>query len=185
METTMRFFRSAGAVLVSAGFLALNGCATPTPYQPVSAQGQQAGGFKETAIEQDRYRVSFRGNSLTSRETVDLYLLYRAAELTLSKGYDGFSLTSRSTDQSTRLIPEHNLAYPGWDTSWAFYRPYYARGWGSDPFLRSNFEYREIRSYESSAEIQLFKGSKPPSADAFDARQVQSNLAGRIVLPGK
>ena len=43
-------------------------------------------GFSEQRIEDDRYRITFRGNSSTSRETVENSLLYRAAELTVQTG---------------------------------------------------------------------------------------------------
>lgn len=181
----MRIFRSSGAVALIAGLVVLSGCATPTPYQPVSDRSQQSGGFHETPLEQNRYRISFRGNFLTSRETVELYLLYRAAELTLTKGFDGFSLVSRHTDENRRLVREPRPAFPGWEPAWAYYGPYHLRGPGWDPFMRPDVDYREIRAFESTAEIVMFKGPKPEGADAFDARQVQSNLSGKIVLPAR
>src|SRR5688572_16406254 len=82
--------------------LVLAACATPTPYQP-NVQGQStSGGYSDARIEENRFRVTFSGNSLTSRETVETYLLYRAAELTLSSGYDYFIIADRQTDRSTR-----------------------------------------------------------------------------------
>ena len=68
----------------------LAGCGTATPYQPAT-DGQ---GYAEQALERDRYRVTFVGNSLTSRETVENYLLFRAAEVTMSKGFDHFVMVS-------------------------------------------------------------------------------------------
>jgi hypothetical protein len=55
----------------------------PTPYQPATAS---APGYSEMRIENDRYRVSFSGNSSTPRDVVETYMLYRAAELTLQSG---------------------------------------------------------------------------------------------------
>jgi hypothetical protein len=52
-----------------------------------------------TRIETNRFRVSFAGNSMTSRETVERYLLFRAAEITLQQGYDGFEMADRSTER--------------------------------------------------------------------------------------
>ena len=66
--------------LVLLGMLA--GCAQPTPYQPAT----EGYGHSEQQIEDNRYRVSFAGNDLTPADTVQNYLLYRAAELTLGKG---------------------------------------------------------------------------------------------------
>ncbi len=38
--------------------------------------------------------------------------------------------------------------------------------------------------YEAVAEIAMFSGQKPQNdASAFDAREVQANLQGRIVRP--
>jgi hypothetical protein len=44
--------------------------------------------------------------------------------------------------------------------------------------------YREVTRYEAVAEIAMFDGRKPENdPDAFDAREVQANLQGRIVRP--
>ena len=64
--------------LSAALLLGLTACATPTPYQPVVRSGAAIGGFSELRVEANRFRVNFQGNSLTSRETVEGYLLFRA-----------------------------------------------------------------------------------------------------------
>lgn len=87
-------------VMSSMAFLAA--CATATPYQQASAVGK-FDGFTETVIENDRARVTFAGNSLTERETVENYLLFRAAELTVERGFDYFTLQERDVEQKTRL----------------------------------------------------------------------------------
>ena len=61
------------AVLVLGVVLAA--CAKPTPYKPAD----NGTGYTEQKLEANRYRVTFSGNSVTDRETVDNYLLYRAA----------------------------------------------------------------------------------------------------------
>ena len=82
------------AVCLAAG---LGGCETPTPYQPIVRGHTAAGGYSEVRLEPGRWRVSFSGNSLTSRETVDGYLLFRSAELTLQNGDDWFTLIDRDS----------------------------------------------------------------------------------------
>ncbi|MCR9194047.1 MAG: hypothetical protein NXH88_04895, partial [Hyphomonas sp.] len=57
----------------------LGACATATPYQ-AALEGQK--GYANQQIESNRWQISFAGNSLTDRQTVETYLLYRAAELT-------------------------------------------------------------------------------------------------------
>jgi hypothetical protein len=60
---------------------------TRTTYQP-AVTSRSHSGYSETQIDANRLRVSFRGNSGASRESVETNLLYRAAELTLQRGYD-------------------------------------------------------------------------------------------------
>ena len=88
------------AIAAMAGALAACGSYGPTPYQP---GGGGARGFSETRIENDRWRISFKGNSLTNKETVENYMLYRAAELTLQNGFDTFTIVNRDTDKNSRV----------------------------------------------------------------------------------
>ncbi len=62
----------------------LYGCATP--YKPYGLGGD----YKDIQLDSNTFTVSFRGNGLTSKETVEAYLLYRCAEITVNHGYDYF-----------------------------------------------------------------------------------------------
>jgi hypothetical protein len=66
---------------------ALAGCQA-TRYQPAA----DTGGFAELELMDGIWRIRFMGNAYTTRETARSYWLYRAAELTISKGYDGFEV---------------------------------------------------------------------------------------------
>lgn len=68
-------------------------CATPTPFAPTDRSGY---GFREQRIEADRYVVTFAGNSATPAELVGDSALRRAADLTLSQGYEWFEVVSRT-----------------------------------------------------------------------------------------
>lgn len=181
----MKKLMIAAAAVVALGGLA--GCETATPYQPLNPSATQAGGYTETKIEQDRWRVAFHGNSMTSRETVETYLLYRAAELTVNQGYDWFETVDRATDKHTETMIDPIGPYAGWGPSWRFY----GRGWGGwggwggpwgDPW--GDVDVQNIERYETAAEIVMHHGPKPADdKHAFDARQVLSNLAGKIVKP--
>ena len=89
-------------LLLAASVAVLSACATSTPYQAASKPGA-FDGFSQTLIENDRARVSFAGNSLTERDTVENYLIYRAAELAVERGFETFALTERDTEEKTRL----------------------------------------------------------------------------------
>src|SRR5258706_15466739 len=90
--------RKSAAVLAALSLsLGLAACETATPYQP-NIRGQAAsGGYSDVRIEPDRWRVTFSGNSMTSRETGEGYLLFRAAELTLQNGGHRVALVDPNT----------------------------------------------------------------------------------------
>ena len=73
----------------------LAGCMAPTPYAP-RQEGQQTG-YTDRALTQNRYRVTFTGNTATPRETVESFLLLRAAEVTSAAGYSSFMFDTRNT----------------------------------------------------------------------------------------
>jgi hypothetical protein len=169
-----RFFLALSALVLAA-------CASVTPYQPAAQPG--AYGFTERRIENNRYAITFSGNSLTERETVESYLLYRAAELTLQQGFDYFVVAQRATDGRSSLVPYGGSGHLGFRPDYYWYAPRY--GWRSyyDPFWNDT-TYREVTRYQATAEIALFKGQKPATdAQAFDARQVTQNLEGQIRRP--
>jgi hypothetical protein len=165
-------------------------CTTPTPYQPAFASNTR-NGYSDYRITTNRFRVSFSGNSMTSRETVERYLLFRAAELTLQQGYDWFTMADRNTERRSRTYidqPFYNGPYGWWGPAWSYRsRGYGWRSWDpfwGDPFWDRNVDVRTVDQYEAMAEIVMGRG--PIAANdprAFDARQVIDNLRGTIRLP--
>ena len=77
----------------------------------VTAYQRQAftGGFSELQLGENIYKISFKGNALTSRERISDYALLRSAEVTLENGFkyfiildsDNYSKTSISTRPTT------------------------------------------------------------------------------------
>jgi hypothetical protein len=190
----MRKLVIAGLLAITAG---LAGCTTATPYQPDLRGSQVSGGFSETRVTNDRFRVQFRGNTLTSRDTVERYLLYRAAELTLAQGYDWFEIDDRRTDRTERTYVDSMGPRMGWGGGWGYgmWQPswrYYGAGFGwrswnpyfGDPFFADRMDIRTVQQFEAGAEIILHRGPTPEgSARAFDARQVKQNLEPTIIRP--
>lgn len=178
------------ALILAAG-VAVTACAYPTPYQAAGTASDR-NGYSDQQIENDRFQVNFAGNSLTARETVERYLLYRSAELTLQKGFDHFILVSRDTETRTTTTVDRSWSGgPGpwgyWRPSWRWYRPSYGwRSWNpfyDDPFMR-DFDVRTINQYEATAEIVTGRGPKPGgNVRAFDAREVVDRLGPSIELP--
>ena len=128
----------------------LAGCMTPSPYAP-RLEGQQTG-YTDRAITQNRYRVTFTGNTATPRETVESYLLLRAAEVTRAAGFTNFVFDTRNTRANTsyQTVP-YGPPDPYWG-AWGRPRGFgYWGGWGFayepsyDVVVRTNFDaYAEI-----------------------------------------
>lgn len=183
----MKRFRMIAAPLAALALVA--GCTTATPYQPLGAT-KVRGGYTNQQLDQTHWRVSFIGNSLTSREQVETYLLYRAAELTLEQGFNCFTLVDRSTDRSVRLetMPygPYRGIYPGWSPYWHIYGPWgwhYYDPWLGGPFFPGRYDIRTIESFQATADIALVRAPCPATPRTFNAAQIVQNLRPRIVLP--
>ena len=176
------------ALVAVAALGGLAACQTETPYQPLQPGGATTGGYSDLKLEQDRWRVTFQGNSLTSRQTVESYLLYRAAELTLAQGYDWFETVERKTDKHTETYADPDPYYGRYGFGWHPYWRYYGGGFGWrhwDPFWGDPFvDVQTVEKYEASSEIVLHHGAKPAGdPHAFDAHDVTANLGPHIVRP--
>ena len=180
------------AALCLAIGLAAGSCATSTPYQPKIAGQAVHGGYSERRLGEGRYLMTFDGNTLTSRERVEGYMLYRAAELAVQNDYDWFRIVQRATDTDERTYVEPNYhpwyGYGHWRPYWRYYRPH--RGWGSwypygrDPFWADRYDVQTVREFEAHAEVVMGHGPLPPGdGDLFDARKVMADLGPSIERP--
>ena len=185
--------RSLGAAICAGAALVLAGCATTNaPYHPARPGVHGSEGYSETRLTPDRYRVTFAGDAFTSRDTVEGYLLFRSAELTLQQGYDWFRVAERASEREIvrepAYSPWYGPDYPYWRPSWRYYgRPYGWRDWDpriGDPFWASRLDMRTVEHWEVTAEIVMSRGA-PPSDDsrAFDARAVIDRLGPTVRRP--
>ena len=171
-------------------------CSTPTPYQPRLAGQAVSGGYSDRQLGENRYEVTFAGNSLTSRDRVEGYLLYRAAELTLEQGADWFLIVDRlvERDAQTYVTPDpfyrpwYGPRYGNWRPYWRYYRQGFGwRDWyggGRDPFWADRADVHMVERFEAHAEILTRRGPIPAGEErAFDARKVIQDLGPTIERP--
>lgn len=174
----------------------LTNCSQATPYQPESASSAVHGGYSQERLGPDMFRVRFHGNSFTSRETVEAYLLYRAAELTIEQGGSWFAILDRETEHTvTREIRRDPFYRPWYGTAYGYWLPYWSyrprgRGWlywdpwHADPFWADGLDAREIEAFEASADIRIGHGAVPAwDQRAYDARRVLADIGPRVERP--
>lgn len=180
--------------------LVLTGCVSGTPYAP--AEGADGYGHGVAQIEENRFRVRFRGNSQTPAETVDLYLLHRAAEVTLENGFDWFQVVVRGPEPAERgedrgsaaPSPARYRGRGGLRFRFGFFggypSPFFHRFYFGAPYFYPHHFHYPYRRYparmpvEAHMEILSFSGRKPlDDPDAYDARAVIRETGPRIRRP--
>lgn len=162
--------------LLATGML-IAGCASSNVYHPARFEGDE--GFSARNLGETHFRVTFRGDSKTSRETVEDYLLLHAAELTLDAGKAGFLITEADTDLETHIRGVRHPAIYGrnfhnrFNDPWVF--PYYAYGYNwSYP---SRWSYYQTNEYVAVAYIMMLDRSAIiAEPKAFNAQQVMDSI---------
>jgi hypothetical protein len=198
--------RKAIVAALATSTLLVAGCATETAYRPATGQGFYRAGYSDRQIEPNRFLVSFAGNSVTSRDTVERYLFFRAAELTVQNGYDYFVLADRDTNLQSRTYSTPGFGgwgggwgggfggFGGWGPAWRFHGrgglgwsgwggAGWGGGWGGGGW-GNDFDIRTIDRYEATAEVVMRKGPIPrDNIRAFDARKVIDTVGPTVQLP--
>lgn len=168
--------RALGAAGLAVSCLWLGGCATATPYQSL----RDGEGYAEQRLESNRYRVSYRGNGATPRETVENYLMYRAAEVTLNNGYDWFLIADRQTRADAARSGNGVSSGVGIGVG----RGSGGFGTGVSIGLGTLLGGNRDAAYDAQADILVFKNPKPADKlNGFDAREVRNNLESTIQRP--
>ncbi len=142
------------------------GCATP--YQPDGL----GGGYSDNRIDSDVVSVEFRGNGYTSKRKVEMYLLFRCAEVTRDAHYDYFIALNPSTEAS-----QGSFSTPGSFSSVTSF----ARG---AAFTRASFfpsQTINFTFYGATTLIKMGRGPKPAeNVAAFNAREVIEYMGPQI-----
>jgi hypothetical protein len=155
------------------------GCSSSTVYQPAEKRGGY--GYTETELSSDRYRVTFTGNSITDKETVNDYAMLRASELTLQNGYNWFQIVNRDIEGKSRTTNSvsaindfggrtsvyQRCGMISCDTV-VYQQPSRLSGGVSSSATRTN--------YQASLEIKVGKFPMPDDVEAYNAQDMASTL---------
>jgi hypothetical protein len=94
----------------------LSGCAT-VPVYGQKTEGASTG-YTDERLAQNRFRVTYSGSASTKRETVEDFLLFRAAQVTLEAGASWFVFDTRDTLAHTTYFSDFNGFPPGPGFGW-------------------------------------------------------------------
>jgi hypothetical protein len=92
-------------ILTVTAVVSLSGCAT------TYHSNSYTGGFSETQLAPDTFRVMFSGNSYTSGERAQDFALLRAAELTLQGGFSHFAIVDENNSTTAQTFTTPGQAY--------------------------------------------------------------------------
>ena len=141
-----------------------------------------------------RYHLAVAGHSFTSRDAIEKYLLYRAAELTLQQQGSWFTLVESRTKGDTEPVPKPDPAGLRYSFRLAYWRPVWrykesgATAWKSwSPFAGAPFaavDPKKVSAFEVSADIVLHKGTMNDADPlAFEAGAVSDLLVNQVSPP--
>lgn len=168
--------RNCGALAALTAFWLVAACSTSeTEFKPSTTRGSV--GYSDLQLAPDRYQITFSGNGANTQSDVENYLLRRAAEITLQRGYTHFLLETQNIQGGTYRVP-------GFIPDAYLHGPMYAyrvRFWSDYPEI---WEGKETR-YSAQAEIVMRLGYEV----AGDSRAIEAASVFRIpgpppVLPG-
>jgi hypothetical protein len=164
----------------SALFLGLVACSHPAAYQP--AERDNGPGYTDQRLADNRYRVTFTGNGATKRETVENFLLLRAAEVTRDAGFTWFAFDDRDTEAKTTYrtmftgFPDGRPGFGFYRHSW-LYDPW-------DPYWRGDTVVVPSTRYQAYAEIVLLSPDQAKGdAHALSAADVIARLGPAAAPP--
>ncbi|HUJ03183.1 MAG TPA: hypothetical protein VLW75_06075 [Rhizomicrobium sp.] len=164
--------------MAALALLGLAACVSQPVYGP-KGPGQSAG-YTDEQLGANRYRVTYTGNAATDRETVEDFLLYRSAEVTLKSGFGHFEFDTRDTKSHTTYYSTFTGGWPGWP----YHHRYYGWYWHSWPFPDEEMMATPITRYEAYAEIVMLTDAEAKDdPHAIDANDIITRLGPKVHPP--
>lgn len=160
-------------LFAAAAVLALAGCATG--YQPNNPF--MGGGFTETQLDRNMFRVSFRGNGYTSPDRAEDFALLRSAELALKNGFTHFVIV-----QSNNQVSVSTYTTPVQTTTTGTANAYGGTVFGSSTSTTTGGQTFVNEKPRSTNTIICFNGKPDGFAMVYDAKFVFESLSRKYEI---
>jgi hypothetical protein len=156
----------------------------------------KSGVYSEVKQSATRYRLTVKGHIFSSRDAIEKYLLYRAAELALKQHSQWFTLQESRSKGDIAPASKPDPAGPRYSFRMNFWRPVWrykltgSSAWSTwSPFSNSAFfaegrDAKTITNFEVSADIAIHKGTMDDSNPlAFEPSAVSDFLVNQVSPP--
>ena len=146
--------------------LLIAGCATSYQAQSFS------GGFSETQLDRNVFKVTFKGNGYTQSERAEDFALLRSAELTLKNGFSHFAIVDgrQSADYGVLTTPTQSYT-TGSVTA------YGNTAYGSARTTTTGGQSFIIKKPSSTNTIVCFNGKPENGMFVYDAQFIYDSLS--------
>lgn len=154
------------------------------------------GVYSEVKQSATRYRLTVKGQVFSSRDAIEKYLLYRAAELALRQHFQWFTLQESRGKGDAAPASKPDPAGPRYSFRMNFWRPVWryklagSSAWSTwSPFSNAGFfaegkDAKTITDFEVSADIVMHKGTIDDSNPlAFEPSAVSDYLVNQVSPP--
>jgi hypothetical protein len=154
------------------------------------------GVYSEVKQSATRYHLTVKGHVFSSRDAIEKYLLYRAAELALQHHFQYFTLIETRRKGDTAPASKPDSSGPRYSFRMNFWRPAWrykiagSSAWSAwSPFSNAAFfaegkDAKTITNFEVSADIVMHKGTMDDSNPlAFEPSAVSDFLVNQVSPP--
>lgn len=163
-STHTRTMKTSVQIFVIVATALFSGCATS--YQ----SNGFTGGYTETQLAPDVFRVAFRGNGYTSQQRAQDFAMLRAAELALQRDFTHLAVVDERSSTTA-----HSFTTSGHATTTGTASVYGNRATYSGNTTYTPGQTHTFYKPETGIVVQFFK-SKPEAIFAFDAAFLQQSI---------
>lgn len=129
------------------------------------------GGFSETQLDENVWRVTFEGNGYTREQRAEEFALLRSAELTLEKGYTHFGIAGSRSSSETGAVTTPTTSYT---TGNAYSSGNYAYGSATTRTYGGQTFY--VSKPSTTNTVVMFNGKPEVQGMIYDARFICQSI---------
>jgi len=166
-----------------------------TPQIGPMVPAAKPGVYSQAKQSAGHYRLTVKGHNFTSKDAIENYVLYRAADLTLQQHFQWFTLTEKRSKGDIAPLPKRDPAGLHYSFRMQYWRPVWRYKLVDSPkwttwspfstvaFFAHGKDPKTISEFELSVDIVMHKGTMDDNPLAFEADAVSDFLINQVSPP--